>query len=206
LSGCLDRRRKILEPGEEISPNWPIDGTTGYDFLNLAAGLFVDSRGLAALTNVYERFSGMRTDYPDLVRQCKRQVLDGLFGSELNRLTSLFSRICERHPRYRDFTRQELRAALQATIIAFPVYRTYVQASLEAVTQMDKHYVGQAIGLAIARHSELDPELFRFLEGLLLLRVTGALEGELAMRFQQLTGPVMAKGVEDTAFIDFIVW
>jgi (1->4)-alpha-D-glucan 1-alpha-D-glucosylmutase len=194
---------KILEPGETISPNWPIDGTTGYDFLNLAAGLFVDSRGLAALTNIYERFSGMPADYPDLVRQCKRQVLDELFGSELNRLTLLFSRVCERHRRYRDFTHQELRAALHATIVAFPVYRTYVQASLGAVTQMDEHYVGQAIGQAIALHSELDPDLFRFLEELLLLRVTGALEGELAMRFQQLTGPVMAKGVEDTAFYRF---
>ena len=193
---------KILEPGETFPSDWPIAGTTGYDFLNLVAGLFVDPRGEHALTRVYEGVTGARLDFDELAREGKRLVLTELLASELHRLVSLFVDICERHRRYRDYTRQELRDALRETAVQFPVYRSYV-ATADAVGADDERHVGQAIEAAMAARSDLDPELFQFLEDLLLLRISGSREGELALRFQQLTGPAMAKGVEDTALYRF---
>ena len=194
---------KILEPGETVPPHWPIAGTTGYDYLNRVGGLFIDPRGLAAMSGIYGHFSAETLDYPAVVRQCKQQILGDLFGSELNRLSRLFSRVCEQHRRHRDYTRHELREALGAVAVSFPVYRTYVRAAQEAVSESDVRYVTAAIMRAIAERPDLDPRLLRFLEQILLLRSAGPLEGELAMRFQQLTGSVMAKGVEDTAFYRF---
>ncbi len=191
---------KILEPGEQLPPDWPIAGTTGYDFLNLAGGLFVDSRGEAALTRLHEEVTGQPHDFAELARAAKRQVLDELLGSEVNRLVSLFVAVCERHRRHRDYTRRELRTALSEVAVHFPVYRSYVSAATGAVGETDVRHVEQAIEAAMEATPDVDPALFRFLRDLLLLRHPGSLEGELAMRFQQLTGPAMAKGVEDTAF------
>ena len=194
---------KILGPGEKLPVDWPIAGTTGYDFLNLVGGLFVDPRGAAELSRTYEDFIGEQTAFGALVRECKRLVLTELLASELNRLTSLFVEVCERHRRHRDYTRHELREALGETAVCFPVYRSYVSTSGKAAGQEDERYVTEAIGGAMAERADLDPGLFRFLEEVLLLRVSGSPENELAMRFQQLTGPTMAKGVEDTAFYRF---
>jgi (1->4)-alpha-D-glucan 1-alpha-D-glucosylmutase len=194
---------KILEPGEKLPSEWPIAGTTGYDFLNLAVRLFVDPEGEEALTGFYEAFTGEPKDFGAVLRTCKRLVLTELLGSELNRLTSLFVDICERHRRHRDYTRYQLREALCETAVAFPVYRSYVSASRKVVRQEDKACVTQAIERALEERPDLDPNLFRFLKDLLLLSVGSRLEGELAMRFQQLTGPAMAKGFEDTALYRF---
>jgi (1->4)-alpha-D-glucan 1-alpha-D-glucosylmutase len=194
---------KILQPAEKMPADWPIEGTTGYDFLNLVGGLFIDPDGEEGLTRVYEDFTGERADFSTLARTCKRLVLAELLGSELNRLTSLFVEICERRRRHRDYTRHELREALCETAVCFPVYRSYVRASVNAAGPADEAWIGQAVAGAMAERADLDPELFAFLRDLLLLRVTGSLEGELAMRFQQLTSSAMAKGVEDTAFYRF---
>ena len=191
---------KILESGEKLPRDWPIDGTTGYDFLNLVCGLFVDPAGQEGLDRAYAEFTGETVPYPALVRNCKRLVLTDLLGSELNRLVSLFVNICERHRRHRDYTRHELKEALLETAAAFPVYRTYVSAHRRIAGPEDERYTGAAVAAAMKERPDLDPELFLFLKELLLLRVEGPLEGELAMRFQQLTGPAMAKGVEDTVF------
>jgi len=194
---------KVLTPGERLPSDWPVAGTTGYDFLNLAGGLFIDPEGEGALTRIYEDFIGERRDFAGTVRECKRLVLTELLASELSRLTSLFVAVCERHRRHRDYTREELREALCETAVCFPVYRSYVSAFEKAVGREDERYVSRAIEDAAAERSDLDPELFRFLKDLLLLRVDGPQEGELAMRFQQLTGPAMAKGFEDTALYRF---
>ncbi|MGM0489799.1 MAG: malto-oligosyltrehalose synthase [Planctomycetota bacterium] len=191
---------KILEPGETLPAKWPIAGTTGYEFLNRVGGLFVDAESEGPLTRTYEEFIGEPVDFPALVRTCKRLVLSDLLGSELNRLTSLFVDVCERHRRHRDYTRYELREALCETAVCFPVYRSYVSVSDNVPRQEDQRYVVQAVGNAMSERTDLDPQLFSFLQDLLLLRIEGSLEAELAMRFQQLTGPAMAKGVEDTAF------
>jgi (1->4)-alpha-D-glucan 1-alpha-D-glucosylmutase len=194
---------KILGPGEKLPSGWPIAGTTGYDFLNLVGGLFVDPKGRDDLTRIYENFTGSRTDFAGVAHACKRLVLRELLGSEINRLTSLFVAVCERHRRHRDYTRHELQETLREMAACFPAYRSYVSASRNVVNREDERAVDEAVKRAVAERPDLDPELFRFLEALLLLRVTGTLEGELAMRFQQLTGPAMAKGVEDTALYRF---
>lgn len=190
---------KILMPGEKLRSDWPIAGTTGYDFLNLAGGLFVDPQGEDALSRLYMEFTGLSAGFDELVHICKRQVLSQLLDSELSRLANLFVNICERHRRHRDYTRHELREALHEMAASFPVYRSYVRPSAMHVAPEDEQCVNRAAARAMEHRSDIDPELFRFLRKLLLLRVTGPLESELAMRFQQLTGPAMAKGVEDTA-------
>ncbi len=194
---------KILARGESLPEDWPVAGSTGYDFLVLVGGLFVDPLGEEELTKFYREFTGEETDFREVVRASKRQVIREYLGSELNRLTSLFVDVCERHRRHRDYTRHELSEALCEAAVSFPVYRTYVSLARNRVTPRDEGYVSQAIAETLERRPDLDPELLRFLEGLLLQRVSGSLEGELAMRFQQLTAPAMAKGVEDTALYRF---
>jgi (1->4)-alpha-D-glucan 1-alpha-D-glucosylmutase len=194
---------KILESDEKLPSDWPVAGTTGYDFLNRLGGVFINPRGEEEMTRIYEDFTRQRVDFAALITDCKRQALETLFGSEISRLASLFVDICERHRQHRDYTRQELRDALCETAVYFPVYRSYVSAARNVAGWRDEHWVGEAIERAAAQRADLDPELFLFLKHLLLLRIPGPLEGELAMRFQQLTGPAMAKGVEDTAFYRF---
>jgi (1->4)-alpha-D-glucan 1-alpha-D-glucosylmutase len=194
---------KILAPEEKLRADWNIAGTTGYDFLNLVEGLFIDPDGQAALTEFYTRFAEAETDFAALVRACKRQILVELLDSDLGRLASLFVAICEQHRRHRDYTRHDLRQALLETAACFPVYRSYVRAESGQVTSEDERVIEQAISAAIMERRDSDPELFHFLRNILLLRVNGPLENELAMRFQQLTAPAEAKGVEDTAFYRF---
>ncbi len=194
---------KILEPGEALRDSWPVDGTTGYDFLNRVAGLFVDPEGEKALTELYVEFTGESTDWAEVARARKHQVMRETMGSDLNRLTALFLAICERRRRYRDYTRHELHEALRDTLACFPVYRTYVRPEPAAVHEDDARRIVEATETARAHRPDLDGELFEFLRDLLRRRLVGELETELTMRFQQLSGPVMAKGVEDTAFYAF---
>lgn len=191
---------KILEPTEKLRSDWRVAGTTGYDFLNLAEGLFIDPAGEAELTDFYARFTGAETDFSKVVRDCKRQIIFELLDSDLGRLTSLFVDICERHRRHRDYTRHDLHQALLDTAACFSVYRSYVRAASNQVASEDQQEIESAINAAIAEQSETDPELFHFLRDILLVRISGPLENELTMRFQQLTAPATAKGVEDTAF------
>ncbi len=194
---------KILQPGESLPEDWPVAGTTGYDFLNRLGGLFVDPAGEEPIGSFYAQFTGQTTDYASMVREKKLAVLENLFGSDINRMTSLLVKVCERQRRYRDYTRPELRAMLCEVIACFGVYRTYAQASDSRVSEHDARYVGEAIEAAKSHRTDIDPDLFAFMQNLLTLKVTGSVEAEFVMRFQQTTGPVMAKGVEDTVFYNF---
>ena len=194
---------KILEPGEALPESWPIAGTTGYDFLNRLGGLFIDQANEAAINDVYTGFTGESVDYPAMVREKKLFVLKELFGSDVNRLSTLLMSVCERQKRYRDYTRRDLTAMLREVIACFPIYRTYVQAEQGQVSPRDIQYVFEAIDAAKENRPEIDAELLDFLRDLLLLKVKGDVESQLVMRFQQNTGPVMAKGVEDTVFYNF---
>ncbi len=194
---------KILEPGEPFRTEWPIDGSTGYEFLNESMGLFVDSENEREFTSFYERFTGESSDYRVVCRDNKHRVLRDLLGSDINRLTMLFFDICELHRKHRDYTREDLIRALRETVACFPVYRTYVVPERDEISEDDIRYIGEAIDLAKANRPELDPELLDFLSDILLLRVHGTLETEFVMRFQQFTGPAMAKGVEDTVFYSY---
>jgi (1->4)-alpha-D-glucan 1-alpha-D-glucosylmutase len=194
---------KILEPGERLRESWALAGTTGYDFLNRVGGLFVDPESEKTLTRTYADFTGEPTDFAAVARQKKHLVMREVLGSDVNRLTALFLDVCERHRRHRDYTRHELHEVLREVIAWFPVYRTYIRAGAGEVHADDVRYVTEATAAAKGARSDLDGALFDFLRDLLLLRLPGPAETELVMRFQQLTGPVMAKGVEDTAFYGF---
>ncbi len=194
---------KILEHGEELPGSWPVDGTTGYDFLNQVLGIFIDPVAEKRLTELYRDFTGDTADFETVVRDKKDLIMREVLGSDLNRLTAMFVDVCERQPLYRDFTRHELHEALKAVAIRFQVYRTYFRPGSEKTGPEEEHYVREAVRLAKEDRPDLDSELMDFLGDILLLRSPGQLETELALRFQQFTGPVMAKAVEDTAFYCF---
>lgn len=194
---------KILEHGEQLRPNWRVAGTTGYEFAYRVGSLFVDPRGEAPLTACYQQFTGEVTNYRELVRERKHQVLRGTLGADVNQLTALFMEVCERHRRFRDFTRHEIHEVLREIIACFPVYRTYVNAGTGTVTDEDRRYINEAIRTAMPYRQDLPSDLFEFIQSVLLLERAGPVESQFVMRFQQFTGPAMAKGVEDTAFYVF---
>lgn len=194
---------KILHPGEPLPSGWPVAGTTGYDFLNLAGGLFIDPSAEDSLTDFYKEFTGEETDYGSIVRQKKHQVLHELLAADVSRLTDLMVRICERHRRYRDYSRWEINEALREMAACFPVYRSYMSAPGQEPREEDRRSVEEAVTSAVSNRPELDPELFGFFRSVLFLEHSGELELEWALRFQQLTGPAAAKGIEDTAFYCF---
>jgi len=190
---------KILEEDEELPRSWPVAGTTGYEFLNHVNQLFVDSRHEAAMRACYTGFTGQGQDYAEVVYAAKLQIMREDLAAELERLTGLLADVCERHRRHRDYTRRELRDALRELIAAFPVYRTYVRAG-HPVTAADRAHVAEAVGAARQRRPDLDAELADFIGDLLTGGYPGEAETAFAVRFAQVSAPVMAKGVEDTAF------
>ncbi|MEY2567988.1 MAG: (1-_4)-alpha-D-glucan 1-alpha-D-glucosylmutase [Actinomycetota bacterium] len=195
---------KILEPGEALRRSWPVAGTTGYDFLNRLGGLFVDPAGQAPFDALVAELAGEDPEWDAAVREKKDFVVRRVLAADVHRLAEAFARVCESNRRFRDYTRRELIDALRAVVVAFPVYRAYVVAERGEVDDDDVAVVTAAVARARESRTDIDGDLLSFLEDLLLLRVTGVAEGELVMRFQQLTGPAMAKGVEDTAFYTFV--
>lgn len=194
---------KILQPGERLPGAWDIAGTTGYDFLNLAGGLFVDPRGEAPLNELYRDFTGDSVDFAAISLQKKLAILRDILGSDVGRLTALLLLICEDHRDYRDYTRHELHEAIRELIARFPVYRTYTRTEQAEVSEADRSVIGGAVDAARADRPDLEGRLFDFLRDILSRQVRGPLEAEFAMRFQQLTAAAMAKGVEDTAFYSY---
>ena len=209
--GYLDRLRraapgswvvveKVLAASEELPENWPVAGTTGYDFLDRVLGLFVDPAAEQAMTAVYERFTGQAEPFAEVSYQCRHQVMRELLASDMSRVTELFVRVCEGNRRYRDYTRHELSECLDEVIACLDVYRTYVRPD-EPPSAADASRIRSALAEAQRRRPDLDPELVDLL-GRILLHEHGeeiANAAELATRFQQTSGPVAAKGVEDTA-------
>ncbi|HEY7338104.1 MAG TPA: malto-oligosyltrehalose synthase, partial [Bryobacteraceae bacterium] len=195
---------KILQPEERLPENWPVAGTTGYDFLNLVGGLFVDPHGEAPLNELYREFTGEPVDFCALMREKKNAVLRDILGSDVNRLTALLVQVCEEHRNYRDYTRHELHEAAREVIACFPVYRTYVRAEAGEISENDSQAISHAVEAARGLRTDLDERLFDFLHGILTLQIRGPQESEFVMRFQQVTAAAMAKGVEDTAFYSYL--
>ena len=191
---------KVLAPGEELPGGWPVQGTTGYDFMRDVTGLMVDPAGEEPLTRLYAEVTGETRSWGEIALEKKRLVLGKVLGSDLERLTHLLVSVCEGRRRYRDYTRPELRRALAELLVRFPVYRTYV--SDEGPAEACDRAVIERATAALAADTALDPELIDFLGRVLLAEpeVNGPAERELRARLQQLSGPVMAKAVEDTAF------
>ncbi len=194
---------KILAAEEYLREEWPIEGTSGYDFLNVALGLLVDPEGMATLRRVYGEFSGEPVDFPPIAHDKKIAVAQEALGSDVNRLASIFVNICETRRNQRDFTRAEIRRAIREVAACFAIYRTYVVPQRSQITEEDKRLIGQAVKCAKDQRTDIDAGLFDFMEQVMTLEVTGRLEAEFVLRFQQFTSPVMAKGVEDTAFYCF---
>jgi (1->4)-alpha-D-glucan 1-alpha-D-glucosylmutase len=201
---------KILTGEEPLSEDWPVAGTVGYEFLNQLNGLFVDASAESEMHAIYRDFVGREVDFNRLVYLRKTLILRMGLVSELNVLAYLLDRISESNRRHRDFTLGSLKDALRETIASFPVYRTYIDAERGRVSPKDREHVERAIRSAIRRNRATSRSVFDFIRDILLLRWPDDLDAEarerharFVMKFQQLSGPVMAKGVEDTAFYIF---
>jgi (1->4)-alpha-D-glucan 1-alpha-D-glucosylmutase len=190
---------KILEPGEWLR-DWPIEGTSGYDFMNLVIGTLVDPQGLLRLGEHYASFTGDDIPFPTVAHDKKLNVTQEALGSDVNRLASLFVDICECNRDQRDYTRAEIRRALREVASCFAVYRTYVVPDRGEITDEDRKIIDRATDAAKGNRTDIDAGLFDFIHDVLTLKVNGKIEAEFVCRFQQFTSPVMAKGVEDTAF------
>jgi len=191
---------KILEPGEWLREDWPIEGTSGYDFLNIAMGVLVNREGLKKLGEHYTAFTGDDSDFPGVAHDKKIAVEQEALGSDVNRLTTLFVDICESNRDQRDFTRAEVRRAIREVAACFSVYRTYVVPERNEIGEEDRKRIQRAIESAKGNRTDIDGALFDFMRDVLTLKVIGKTETEFVNRFQQFTAPVMAKGVEDTAY------
>jgi (1->4)-alpha-D-glucan 1-alpha-D-glucosylmutase len=198
---------KILGKGERLPGHWAIHGTTGYEFLTLAGGLFVDAGNERAMTAVYTTFTGQRTPFGDLAYESKQLIMRVAMSSELNVLGHAFSRLAERHRSSRDFTLNSLTHALREVIACFPVYRTYIDGRSPEIALQDRACVEVAVAFAKRRNPATSASVFDFVRDMLLLRSPDNADETyrqdqraFVQKFQQVTAPVTAKGVEDTAF------
>ncbi|TME50119.1 MAG: malto-oligosyltrehalose synthase [Chloroflexi bacterium] len=190
---------KILQAGEELPESFPVQGTTGYDFISIVDGVFVNTENEPAMTALYHAFTGETQPYIEVARTSKHEIIAGDLDPDLRRLAALMSEICESDRRHRDRTHREVREAVAEVAAGFRVYRTYVTTGAGA-SEQDRAQVAHAIEEASRRRPDIDHELLALIADVLLLDRRGELEEEFAARFQQFTPAVMAKGVEDTAF------
>ena len=197
---------KILEPGEELPQEWAVAGTVGYEFGNLVNGIFIDKRNERAFTALYHRFIGGPVDIDQLIYSAKKLILKQSLASEAMVLTHLLDDIACGDRYARDFTRHALLEAIRETIACFPVYRTYID-ERGKVSEADRRFIEVAIARAKRRNEDTPGNLFDFIRDILLLRKRQSFYSaasyrkrlRFTLKFQQLTGPVMAKGLEDTA-------
>ena len=190
---------KILAPDEALRASFRAHGTTGYEFACAATGVLVDRRAELNLSNTYRRFSGDTHDFERHLLQAKRDVLGALLASEATMLSRNLERIAERDRRWRDLTWQSLHQALIEVMAEFGAYRSYVQPD-GTRTPEDEALINRAVAAAIRRNPTAGRGVYQFIRSLLLMdsQIPGA--SEFALRFQQTTGPVTAKALEDTVF------
>jgi (1->4)-alpha-D-glucan 1-alpha-D-glucosylmutase len=198
---------KILSGDEKLPGDWPVEGTTGYDFLNKLNGIFVESGNENAFTSIYEEFTGEHLDFKESIYHCKKQILEQSLIAEAMRLANGLSHLAKQSRYTRDFTFAQLHHALIEVIACFPVYRTYADEEMTELPLEEQKDIHEAIKRAKANNPKTDSKAFEFLQTLLLLdslpdwtEETKKSAREWVMKFQQLTGPATAKGLEDTAF------
>ena len=203
---------KILAHHENLREGWPVAGTTGYEFMVLVGGLFVDPAAEEAMTRTYHAFIRREVDFDKLVIETKRKVMMSSLSSELHVLASQIHRLAQESWNTRDFTLTGIRRALVDVAACLPVYRTYVTA--ERVDEEDRKYLDWAVARARKLAGAADASVYQFLHGVLTTDLAREQEGSgrgrhgykpadvvaIAMKFQQFTGPVMAKSLEDTVF------
>lgn len=188
---------KILGHGERLRETWPVDGTTGYNFLNVLNGVFVHPAGLNVLRRMYRRFARFSETPADTAYASKRFMMRTAMASELNVLSRALNRLSEADRRCRDFTLNGLRRAITEVIACFPVYRTYV--TERGASPDDAAIVDAAIAEARRRNPVEEPSIFEFIRRALAPAATDS-SVRFAQQVQQFTSPVVAKGLEDTAF------
>jgi len=201
---------KILAPHESLRADWPVDGTTGYDYANLMLEELVDPKSEQAFSQIYRAFAGLDQAFETVARECKLRIMENEMASELNALGRRAARLAAQSPMTADLTRGLLQRAIKQLVASFPVYRTYVDFS-GAPTEDDRRDIAWAVARARRSDPDIHPSAFDFLYNVLLGETEGAPTQELsrvaalrfAMALQQFSGPVMAKGVEDTAFYRF---
>jgi (1->4)-alpha-D-glucan 1-alpha-D-glucosylmutase len=196
---------KILGANERIPETWTVHGTTGYEFLALVNGLFVNRANERAVDAAYTRFVDNEEPFEELAYRCKQLIMNVAMASELNTLGHQLNRLSERDRRSQDYTLNSLTHAIREIIACFPVYRTYITASPEGILDRDRAFIRQAVTKAKRRNPALSGSVFDFVRDLLLQPADShAAHDEerlrFVMKFQQTTSPVTAKGIEDTAF------
>lgn len=199
---------KILQPGEELPDNWSIEGTSGYDYLNYVNGVFCQTDNQDKFTEIYGDITGLKTSFEQLVAEKKHLIVERNLAGDIDNLAVLLKKIASKHRYGNDFTVNGLKRALAEVLSRFPVYRTYInyEVNNQGITESDRSYIQEVIEAAKPHTPFLHNEL-NFIEKLLLLQYEDSLtQAEkdqwlyCVMRLQQYTGPLMAKGVEDTAF------
>src|SRR5262249_32880310 len=197
---------KILTGTERLPADWPLHGTTGYDFANHVAGVLVDSSAEASMTKTFHRFIVHTMHFGHLVYAKKRLVMRLALANEVEVLGNMLDRLSEKNRWFRDFTLEALARAVRETIACFPVYRTYL-APGQPVSEEDRQVIERAIAAAKRRNPGMEESIFNFLRDVLLFRFPPNLNAaeraahtHFVLKFQQATGPVMAKGLEDTVF------
>jgi (1->4)-alpha-D-glucan 1-alpha-D-glucosylmutase len=200
---------KILAEDEKLRSDWPASGTTGYDFTAEITQLLVDSNHAEAFSKIYRDFIERHVHFASLIYEKKKLVMDVSLASDIESLGHMLSDISERDRLHRDFTLDSLRTVVRELIACFPVYRTYISAET-GVSEADRQVVLRAVRAAKRRNAAVDTSIFDFLRDILLLEKfeysnseSRRLRLEFVLKFQQCTGPMMAKGLEDTAFYIF---
>lgn len=189
---------KILAADEPLRGQWPIDGTTGYEFIRLCDQLFVDARGELPLNQLDEHWCGKSESWEVRARDAKQQILREVLASERERLTDLAQNVLGVGIELRDTTRRTFSNAITALLVSYPVYRTYVRPG--DVAEWDRNMIGKVVECAKQLRPDIEARVFDAFGRVLLLQEPGDKATELALRVQQLTGAVTAKAVEDTLF------
>src|SRR5512132_2789887 len=197
---------KILTSSETLRKDWSVHGTTGYDFANHVMQLLVDSSAETAVTKTFHRFIGHSIPFSHVLYAKKLLVMKLALANDVDVLGNMLDRLSEQDRRYRDFTLEALSRAVRETIACFPVYRTYLEPG-QPVTEEDRQIVERAIAAAKRRNPAMEESIFNFLRDVLLFRFPPNLDAKaraehtnFVLKFQQATGPIMAKGLEDTVF------
>ena len=197
---------KITASFEHLPPDWPVHGDTGYHFANVINRMLVDPATRARMDRVYRGFVGESLEWQNVAYECQHLVLRRSLASELNVVANQLARIAQLDRRSRDFTFNSLRQALAEVIACFPVYRTYIA---DSVSESDRHYIEWAVAAAKRRRSVTEAPILDFVRSALLMELSAPTERvrarmrAFAMKFQQITAPITAKGVEDTALYRF---
>ena len=201
---------KILGVGEHLNREWPIHGTTGYEFLSLVNHIFVQTEHQRHFEKLYTRFTKHSFNYEDLIYHCKKLIMTSSMAGEINALGHELNVLSEHNRRSRDFTLNSLTYAIREIIACFPVYRTYVRPHAdEQITNRDRAYIRLAVARAKHRNPTLSDLVFDFIRNLLMNTPSDSSPiaweklRPFVMKFQQTTSPVTAKGVEDTAFYQY---